>query len=144
MQFYRTKNGKLSGVDYRDIHRKALVLYKTIRSKTKRQPYIRSAYFNNEKVFIESFWRHLNDKKNFRDKMRRIKYFPCAIELIKKSRFQPISKENPNKKSEILHRFTGITKDGSSFFVQIKEDKKSGNKWFISVFPWIKRKKTLR
>ena len=144
MPIYRTRNNKLSGIDYRDLHQKALSLYKTIKIRTKRQPYIRSAYFNKEKIFIESFWRHLNDKKNFRDKMRRIKYFPCAIELIKKSRFQPASKENPNKKSEILHRFMGVTNDGNYFFVQIKEDKKSGSKWFMSVFPWEKRKKTSR
>lgn len=67
--------------------------------------------------------------------MRRLKYFPCAIELIQKSRFEPESKENPNKRTEILHRFTGVTKENDIFFVQIKEDKRTGQKWLISVFP---------
>jgi hypothetical protein len=42
---------------------------------------------------------------------------------------------NPNKRSEILHRFSGTTTHGEIFFVQIKEDLKKGQKHFISVFP---------
>jgi hypothetical protein len=55
--------------------------------------------------------------------------------LIKNSKFEPITKENPNKPSEILHRFAGVTKDNDLFFVHIKEDKRSGQKWLMSVFP---------
>jgi len=75
--------------------------------------------------------------------MRRIKFFPCTIELIKKSKFKPTSKENPNKTSEILHRFAGITPDKELFFVQIKEEKNSNKKWLISSFPYrqIKEKR---
>ncbi|MBL7053228.1 MAG: hypothetical protein ISS02_01000 [Candidatus Portnoybacteria bacterium] len=36
----------------------------------------------------------------------------------------PSSKENPNKKTEIFHRFAGITKDKELFYVQIKEEKR--------------------
>ena len=64
-----------------------------------------------------------------------MKFFPCGIELIKKTTVEPITKENPNKIGEILHRFCGKTTDGEVFFVQIKEDKRSGHKWLISVFP---------
>ena len=67
--------------------------------------------------------------------MRRLRYFGVAIELLEKSRFEPKSKENPNKRSEIFHRFTGITKDREVFYVQVKENRKSGQKYFISVFP---------
>ncbi|OGJ43197.1 hypothetical protein A3B60_03385 [Candidatus Peregrinibacteria bacterium RIFCSPLOWO2_01_FULL_39_12] len=74
----------------------------------------------------------------FFNKIRRVKYFPCAIELIKNTKFDPISKEDPNSKSDILHRFTGITADKEIFFVQIKEDKKTAKKYFISVFPFDK------
>ena len=38
-------------------------------------------------------------------------------------------------KTEILHRFKGITPEGEEFFVQIKENKRNGQKYFISVFP---------
>lgn len=67
--------------------------------------------------------------------MRRLKYFSAALELIQHSRFEPKSKENPNKPGEILHRFAGSTKGKELFFVQIKEDKQTGQKYFISVFP---------
>lgn len=43
-----------------------------------------------------------------------------------KSRFEPKSKENPNRRSEIIHRFGGITKDKELLYVQIKEDKRTG------------------
>ncbi|MBM3256345.1 MAG: hypothetical protein FJZ04_02660 [Candidatus Moranbacteria bacterium] len=135
---YKTKAVRLPGKDFRIIYKKAYDFYKELKRKTKRRPYVRSAYFKKEKIFLELFWHHLNDKKNLRDKKRRVRYFPCAIELIIRSKFRPISKENPNKRSEILHRFAGITPEKNMFFVQIKEDKKSGNKWLISVFPWEK------
>ncbi|MDA2936389.1 hypothetical protein MYX06_04195 [Patescibacteria group bacterium AH-259-L05] len=138
MKFYQTKTKKLSGTTYREAYKKAIGFYKEIKSKTKRRPYVRSAYFNKEKIFLETFWHHLHEKKNFRDKARRVKYFPCAIELIEKSRHEPSSKENPNKRSEILHRFAGATKDKELFFVQIREDKRTGQKWLMSVFPFEK------
>jgi hypothetical protein len=81
------------------------------------------------------FWLRIWQNQNFRDKIRRIKYFPCAIELIRKSKLNPSSKQNPNKPTEILHRFAGTTKENDLFYVQIKEDKKTGEKWLMSVFP---------
>jgi hypothetical protein len=64
-----------------------------------------------------------------------MRYLPPAIELISNSRLEPISKENPNKRTEVLHRFVGVTIDKDIFFVQIKEDKKTGKKYFISTYP---------
>ena len=89
---------------------------------------------NKEKIFLSLFWQHLGDKHH-KDRIRRIKYFPCAIEVICKSPFNPISKENREKKSEILHRFQGITKEKEKFYVQIKENKNNKQKYLISVFP---------
>jgi hypothetical protein len=34
----------------------------------------------------------------------------------------------------MLHRFAGVTKDGYLFFVQIKEELRSGRKFFMSAF----------
>lgn len=93
MKIYRTKSKKLSGTKWPEVNKKALVLYKKIRAKTKRQPYIKSAYFNRDKIFLSLFWRHLHEKVNLRDKTRRIKYFPCAIELIQKSKLDPDRKK---------------------------------------------------
>ena len=72
---------------------------------------------------------------NHRDKLRRMKYLPCAIDLIKKSNFEPTTKENHNNKSELFHRFYGITKNRRLFIVQIKERRRTGEKWLMSVFP---------
>lgn len=135
MKIYQTKTSKLSGTQYAEIYKEAFAFYRQIKSKTKRRPYIRAAYFKKDKIFLELFWHHLHEKLNMRDKARRIKYFSCAIDLIKNSKYEPSSKENPNKRSEILHRFAGMTKDNELFFVQIKEYKKNNQKWLISIFP---------
>lgn len=135
MQYYKTKARKLPGTHWWQVSKKASGLYKEITSKTKRRPYVRSAYFDKQKVFLGLFWQHLHEKENIRDKVRRLKYFPCAIELIQKTRVEPISKENPNRPGEIVHRFAGSTPDNELFFVQIKEDRRTNQKWFMSVFP---------
>lgn len=134
MQIYRAKTKKLSGTDYHEVYTKAVYFYKHAKAKSKRRPYIRSAYFKGNKIFLELFWQHLKQKQR-RDRIRRIKYLSCAFELMRYSKLDPISRQNPNRTSELLHRFAGMTPDQDLFFVQIKEDKKTGQKWFMSVFP---------
>ncbi|MFA6305409.1 MAG: hypothetical protein WC651_01605 [Candidatus Gracilibacteria bacterium] len=134
-QAYQTKASLLSGTDFHEVQKKAFALYTKIKSKSKRRPYIRSAYFKKDKIFLPLFWQHLWDKKKWQDRMRRLKYYASAIELIQQNKFAPKSKENPNKTDEILHRFTGITKENHVFYVQIKENKQSGRKDLISIFP---------
>lgn len=135
MQAYRTRSTKLTGSNFREVRKKAFRIHLEITQKTKRKPYVRSKYFKKNKIFLSLFWSHLFEKKNFTDLMRRTKLYPCALELIQKSNLEPTSKENPNKASEILHRFAGITPDNEIFFVQIKENKKSSKKWLMSTFP---------
>ncbi len=131
---YKTKTRALTGTSYSEIYGKAFGLYKDMRRKTKRRPYVRSAYFKKEKVFLELYWQHLH-QKNWRDRTRRVKYFGCALELIKNSRLDPESKDHPEDSSQILHRFTGITPDGDVFRIQIREDKRARQKWLMSSFP---------
>lgn len=135
MQIYGTKSQKIAGTEFKEVRKKAFELYRQIKRRSKRRTYIRSAYFKKDKIFIDLFWEHLFDKQSWKDRVRRLKYFPAAIELIRNSKFEPGSKENPNKNNEILHRFAGTTAEKDLFFVQIKEDKKSRQKFFISVFP---------
>jgi len=135
MQIYHTKIAKLKGTDYREVLKKAFKYYAQIRLSTKRKTYVRSPYFNKSKIFLELFWHHLFSKENRADRTRRMRFLPCAIELIRKSRIPPVSKDNPNKSRETLHRFAGLSLEKELFFVQIKEEKKSGTKWFISCFP---------
>jgi len=136
MQYYKTHKKKLTGTHYERMMKNVNKKYKKISNKSKRRPYIRSAYFDKQKIFLGIFWQHLY-QKNLRDKARRLALFPCAIELIEKSKYAPTTKENPNKKGELLHRFAGSTPDNEIFFVQIKEDKKTKQKYFISAFPLI-------
>lgn len=131
---YQTKIKKLPGTNYSEVRKHALLLLNQIKRKTKRRPYIRSAYFNKQKIFFDYFWVHLFEK-NLKERVKRIKYFPCAIDLIRNSKIAPISKENIDNKNEILHRFIGKTKDKKMFFVQIKENKKNSKKYFMSCFP---------
>ncbi|KKQ27264.1 MAG: hypothetical protein US42_C0011G0002 [Candidatus Magasanikbacteria bacterium GW2011_GWC2_37_14] len=135
MQVYKTKIKKFPGTQFHEVHGPAFGLYTEIKKKTKRRVYVRSAYFNKDKIFLDLFWHHLFEKSNWRDRVRRMKYFACAIELIQKSHFEPKTKENPNKQGEILHRFYGTTAENELFYVQIKEDKKKDQKFLISVFP---------
>ena len=141
MKTYKTKSIILAGTSYKEISKKAFGLYNQIRRKTKRRPYVRSAYFKKDKIFLSLFWTHIYNK-NYWDQMRRMKFFGCALELIQNSRFEPTSKENPNKPTEILHRFAGVTKNNDLFFVQIKEDKRTSEKWLVSVFPIERLKQT--
>ena len=116
---------KLPGGNYAEVRREALILFNQIKKKTKRRPYIRSAYFNKQKIFFDYFWQHLF-KKSLKERTKRLKFFFCAVDLIKNSRITPTSKENVNNRSEMLHRFEGQTRNKETFFVQIKEEKKTG------------------
>ncbi len=135
MEGYKTKAGKITGITWSEISKKAMVLHKQIAARTKRRPYVRAAYFDKQKIFLELYWHHLYEKQNVRDKARRVKYFACAIELIERSRMEPTVKENPNRHGELLYRFVGTAAGGEVFIVQIKEVKRTGEKWLMSVFP---------
>lgn len=135
MQIYKTKTKKFTGTDFNTVHDQAFGLYTKIKKQTKRRTYVRSAYFQKEKIFLDLFWHHLFEKSNWRDRVRRMKYFGCAIDLIQNSHFKPNSTKNPNQSSEMLYRFYGTTANDELFCVQIKEKMKTKQKFLISVFP---------
>jgi hypothetical protein len=134
MDPYCTLVPKLTGTDFHEIRRKAFAIYRTIAAKTKRKPYIRSAYFGHEKIFLAFFWDHLFDL-SARNRVRRLKFYPCALDLVAHSKSKPTVKINPNNLSEKLSRFIGITRNNERFAVQIKEDLKRKEKHLISIFP---------
>lgn len=135
MQVYKTKIKQIPGSHFYIVHKRAYDLYTGIKKKTKRRTYIRSAYFDKDKVFLDLFWHHLFEKLNWRDRVRRMKFFGCAVELIQNSHFKPKTTADPNKTMEMLHRFYGLTADNELFCVQIKENIKKKQKFLISVFP---------
>ena len=75
---YSTKIKKLPGTSYSEVRKEALILFNQIKKKTKRKPYIRSAYFNKQKVFFDFFWQHLLQKSH-KERVRRLKYFGVVI-----------------------------------------------------------------
>ena len=104
VKIYRTKIAKIAGKDFKSVNSRVSEYYKKIKRKSKRRPYLRSAYFKKDKVFLEVL----------------------ATSFLK---------ENWNRRSEILHRFSGYTLEEDLFHVQIKEDKKTSQKWLVSIFP---------
>lgn len=133
MHVYQAKAGKLTGTDFVEVRRKAFFIFKQIKRKSKRHPYIRSAYFKKDKIFLSLFWAHLFDKP-LSERLRRLKYFAAAIELIEQSHYKPELKKDPNTK-EWYYRFSGFSKEKDLFYVQIKFQESSGNKYLISIFP---------
>jgi len=131
---YQTKVKKIGATRYKEIWKKVRIYWSKVKRRTKRKPYVRSAYFNKQKIFFDFFWIHLSQKSP-KQRRKRLQYFPCAVDLIKQSKNKPASKINPNKSTEILHRFAGLTKNKELFFVQIKENIKTDRKQLMSIFP---------
>jgi len=134
MEVFQSKVLKLPGTDYKEVYGKARLIFLQIKKKSKRKPYVRSAYFKKEKVFLDYYWEHLHSK-NERDRWRRLKYYSCALDLIKNSKMEPFTTQHPNRRKESLHRFFGRTQLGEEFVVQISQNKNSNKKYFLSVFP---------
>ena len=134
MQVYKSKYGRIPGTSYSEVYPRALAIYRLAQAHTKRQPYIRSKYFSKEKIFLAYFWQHLR-QKNFKDRSRRLRYFEAALDVMRNTTYTPSTKQNPNDANELLHRFAGETKNSELFYIQIKENNKTGRKDLISVFP---------
>lgn len=132
IRFYKCKSKLIPGKSYLLVYKIAKKIFNEIKARTKRRPYIRSAYFKGEKIFLDNFWIHLN-QKNPGDRKRRLKFFECAIELIKESKNDPIHKKKDILKKEALYRFAGQV-DDRYFVVQVKEDLKRKQKFLMSVF----------
>jgi hypothetical protein len=129
---YQTRSKKIAGTSYGEVMYGAMTIFDGIKKKTKRRPYIRSAYFNKEKIFFDYFREHLFQKSNS-ERMKRLKFFRAAVELVKNSKNKPSIKVNPNNSGEIVYRFAGLTREREIFYVNIKEDKRK-RKYFMSCF----------
>ena len=130
--YYQSKYTRLSGSNYKDVLGEARSIYAFYSKRTKRIPYLRSKYYGGDKIFINVFWTHIMQKR-INERTRRLKFYNCALDLIRNGRIHPIVKPNPNNKNEILYRFYGKSFDGCIFFIQIKENIKTGNKYLMSI-----------
>ncbi len=109
-EYYRCTSKLLPGHRYSDVMKIARRIFREIESKSKRRAYIRSTYFNGEKIFFENFWVHLRQKL-FMERFRRLKYFECALELLKCSRVRPIIQLDNKNNNAVLYRFLGTITD---------------------------------
>ena len=132
---YRSKVYLLPGTNLAEVTKQAHRILHDLERRTRRKPYVRSAYFGKRKIFFDYFWNHVQ-QKIAPERYRRFKLLPSAIDLIRYSRNQPTSLPNPHKRTERLHRFLGVTREGHLFAVQIKENLRSGRLYFMSCFPW--------
>jgi hypothetical protein len=133
MKEFKSKDSLLSGTSYDEVLVIARKEYKKIEAITKRQPYVRSTYFKKDKIFMSLFWTHLMQKDR-KVRLKRLKLYKAAIDLLRNSYCEPETIFKKDDMSVLLHRFYGTTKDGVSFCVQVKHDKRSGRKDFMSVF----------
>ena len=133
MMAYRSKHGLLPGSSYDEVVTIARKEYNIIRKMTKRQPYVRSKYFRGDKIFVTIFWDHLMQKHR-KDRMKRLKFYNAAVDTLRNSTIDPDTVFSKDDRHILLHRFYGETKDGHSYCVQVREDKRSGRKDFMSVF----------
>ena len=121
-----TKYPQLSGSSYSEVLKRARQEYNVIAHSTKRQPYVKSKYFSGEKVFLAVFWTHLMNK--------RLRFYKAALDLLRNSQINPDTITSTEDQRMLLYRLYGVTKDGSYFCVQVKEDKRTKRKDFMSVF----------
>jgi hypothetical protein len=133
MNLYKSKVSSLPGTSYLEVLRAARIVYAKSTSRTKRQPYIRSSYFNKEKIFLSVFWIHIM-QKDFKNRTKRLKLYASALDLLANTQQEPETIFQKNDLSVLLHRFYGVTADGVEFCVQVKQDKRTGRKDFMSVF----------
>lgn len=129
---YQVASMPLRGSSYREVYKKLSRDFSELCTISSRGIQIRSAYFDNQVIQFDTFREKLS-KKSFPIRAKRFRLLPCAIELIRNSRFEPFTRRNPNTTFELLHRFAGITINGICFFVQLAENIKSGRKYFMSV-----------
>ncbi len=134
MRKFKSKYTQLSGTDYKEVTRNARKEYVKVQHLTKRQPYIRSKYFANDKIFINIFWNHLAQKRKG-EQIARAKLLLPAFDLLRNSLSEPDTIFSTKDKGNILHRFLGETKEGKLFYVQVKQNKRTGRKDFMSAFP---------
>ena len=135
---YKCTTNPIRGTQLKVILPQARDIFRNLEKKTKRKPHIRSCYFNKDKIFFDYFWSDLK-KKIPSERARRLKLLPCALEVLRHSRHEPLTIDDINESHILRHRFAGRTKNGSLFYVQVKQNKRTGTKQFLSLFP-AKRK----
>jgi len=141
MNMYLSKYNPTPSTSHAAVIKQARAEYHKIQKLSpRREAYVKSKYFRREKVFVNQFWEHLKQKRPG-DVVRRARLFAPAVDLIRNTTISPDTIYSRESKDTELHRFYGRTKNGAEFVVQIRENKRSKRKDFMSVFPLTKNAK---
>ena len=133
MNVYTSKYPRLPGSSYDEVLKRSRAEYHVVAQSSKRRPYVRSKYFNSSKIFLDVFWTHLM-QKHPKERRKRLKFYKAALDLLRHSQINPDTITSAEDQRMLLYRFYGITRDGSYFCVQVKEDIRTKRKDFMSVF----------
>lgn len=140
MKVYKSRYGQIPSSSHAPVMKAARLEYHKIQKRTpRRQAYVKSQYFKKDKIFINQYWEYLKQKR-IGDQVRRTRLYVCAIDLIRHTTCAPDTIYNYENMNVEMHRFYGQTKDGLDFCVQIRGNKRTGRKDFMSVFPVSKPK----
>ena len=144
MRVYQSKYNQLPGTSYQEIINAAHYHHQKLQKRNpRRRVYVRSRYFNRDKVFLTLFWPHLLQKRRG-DQMRRAKLYLCALDLLRNYNYlNGAVIENGHPEATLL-RFMGRTKDGVLYVVQVKVYIRSNRKDLISVYPVENKDKKIR
>lgn len=89
MIVYRSKYSQLRGTSYAEVISVARAEYHTVQKRTPRRiPYVKSKYYTKDKVFINTFWDHLNQKSKT-GRVRRLKLYACGLDLLRSTTITP-------------------------------------------------------
>lgn len=88
MHIYTSKYPRLSGSSYDEVLKRARAEYHVVAQSSKRQPYVRSKYFNSSKIFLDVFWTHLM-QKHPKERRKRLKFYKAALDLLRHSQIAP-------------------------------------------------------
>jgi len=81
MNVYTSKYSRLPGSSYAEALSHARQEYNVIAHSTKRQPYVKSKYFNGNKVFLNVFWDHVMQKR-LKERTRRLRFYRAALDRL--------------------------------------------------------------
>ena len=88
MNVYTSKYSRLPGSSYNESLNHARREYNVIAHSTKRQPYVKSKYFNGNKVFLKVFWNHVMQKR-LKERTRRLRFYRAALDVLRHSKITP-------------------------------------------------------
>jgi len=130
--YFQSKVSCISGSNDKEVFYEARQIFRKYDNK-RRLPYVRSKYFDSQKIFLNMFYKHL-DQKPEAEHRRRIIFVPCALDLLKNSRVEPVTPPTDLTRSIVYYRFQGMSGDDKKFIVQVMRDKKN-NCYLMSCFP---------